>query len=163
VICYARLSTDGNELVSTGVRVGTRGRASLGVEKHVRINREARDAFIGRFAKAVGTVRRVRGDRGSGQIAPASGAVIGDVEGLVILVDFVTSQARCRGTISTTCSTRSASRAYGNNGSVRDYFYDVSNGNLTYTNWMPPVIIVRDILSLTTTTCHGGGPPGRSS
>ena len=26
---------------------------------------------------------------------------------------------------------------FGNNGSVRDYFYDVSQGHLTYTNFVP--------------------------
>jgi len=28
---------------------------------------------------------------------------------------------------------------YGNNGSIRDYFYDVSDGDLTYTNYVPSI------------------------
>src|SRR6187431_1714772 len=44
VICYAKLSVDGNTLLSTGVRVGTQDPFSLGLQPHLRIPVEMRRA-----------------------------------------------------------------------------------------------------------------------
>jgi hypothetical protein len=62
----------------------------------------------------------------------------GNVIGITILVDFndvleiISPQD-----VNTYLNSTTASM-WGNNGSVRDYFEDVSNGILVYTNWVSP-------------------------
>lgn len=91
------------------------------------------------------------------EIAPAP--LFGSVVGLTILVEF----QDVRGTIAASeiekfCNQRGYA-GYSNNGSVRDYFYDVSNGALDYTN------LVTDYVLLSNTkgyydACGGWGKTG---
>ena len=85
--CYARLSPDGNELVSTGVPVEPMLPAGLDIERHIRINPAAARAKVvmARAYAARGEAEVLAGlGRGAQPDPPSSG----DVQGIVLLVDF---------------------------------------------------------------------------
>ncbi|UCG52714.1 MAG: M6 family metalloprotease domain-containing protein [Candidatus Latescibacterota bacterium] len=136
-ICYARLSSDGNSLVSTGVRVDSTTGDALGLEPHIRINPEARRSIIREARQAaLESSRDVLAGLG---LAPerVEPPCNGNVQGICLIVDFSDEVATVpAGDIEDYCNLPGYS-GYGNNGSVRDYFYDVSDGNLTYTNYVP--------------------------
>ena len=46
IICYASLSPDGNDLVSTGITLSETAPVGLGLDKHIRINEASRKAKI---------------------------------------------------------------------------------------------------------------------
>ena len=133
--CYATLSPDGDELVSTGVPVAALLPAGLDLTPHIRINRAASEAII---AEQRGRLAALEAEmlRGRSRSAPPS---TGEVQAIVLLVDFSDEP----GTIPPSevddfCNLVGYGN-HGNYGSVRDYFYDVSDGNLTYTNYVPGV------------------------
>jgi len=133
--CYARLSVDGSELVSTGVPVRAAVPAGLDLQPHIRIS----PASV--RAKVAAARARVEKDRVEVVTRlgrrPLSVTATNAVEGIVLLVDFDDEVATIApAEISDYCN-QVGYTGYGNNGSVRDYFYDVSDGNLTYTNFVP--------------------------
>jgi len=135
LICYARLSDDGNELVSTGVPVGTVDPASLGLQPHVRINQESVTAKVTKARTEFEKLARAAMPAGTD--FEQDGPTVGDVVGITLLIDFSDDP----GTIAPAAVSQFCNQigytGYGNRGSVRDYFYDVSNGKLNYTNWVP--------------------------
>ena len=134
---YARLSPDGTKLISTGVNAGSATGASIGLTKHLRISAEAarariaaaRRRFLREEAAAVGSVAGATG------VGPPN---IGNIQGIVLLVDFALDEPWSipAADIDDYCNLVGYT-GYGNNGSVRDYFNDVSDGLLTYTNFVP--------------------------
>lgn len=137
VICYAQLS--GGRLVSTGVPVGgEKGTAPKGVAPHLRadLNTVSEDVAKARMTFGPSRTLRARPDpEYKGPRPPSSGST----QGICLLVDFSDSVATIpRNDVYDFCNLPGYN-GYGNNGSVRDYFYDVSDGHLTYTNYVPPV------------------------
>jgi M6 family metalloprotease-like protein len=136
VICYARLAPGGNSLESTGVPIGTADPTSLGIMPHIRINPEARAEEV-RIARGELDKQRdlALANRGI-TLEMVNPPITGNVEGLCLLADFSDQVATIpRADVVDYCN-QVGYTGYGNNGSVRDYFYDCSNGNLTYTNWV---------------------------
>jgi len=136
LICYARLSRDGNDLVSTGVPAGAGPCEELVLHRHVRI---APDAARARIEES----RERRTDRRAGD----SGAVVhggawvptctGNVTGIVILMDFEDEPGIIPPEdIASFFNQPDGYTGYGNNGSVREYFSDVSYNRLDYTNYV---------------------------
>jgi M6 family metalloprotease-like protein len=130
---YATLSSDGTRLQSTGVRVGDAPPA--GLRKHIRIDAEsareqalaAREAFerseYGAPLSELGRLSRSR--------------TVGSVVGITLIIDFSDDPATIpAGNVDDYCNLFGYT-GYSNNGSVRDYFYDVSDGLLDYTNFVP--------------------------
>lgn len=134
--CYARLSADGNELLSTGVPVGSTLPAGLNLKQHIRINRASARAKIAaaraRFAKGSAEMLATLG-RGPRLDPPNNGLV----KGITLLVDFSDDPGTILPSEVDNYCNQVGYNGNGNNGSVRDYFYDVSDGNLTYTNFVP--------------------------
>ena len=132
-LCYARLSADGNDLVSTGVRPDEGDAAALGLTPHVRIRPEAADAK----ARAA----RVRFDQEAqaamGGLRASRGPSTGAVAGITLIVEFPDVPGTIAPSAVSSYCNQVGYTGYGNNGSVRDYFYDVSEGLLTYTNFVP--------------------------
>lgn len=131
VICYAALSRDHRELVSTGVRAGAPQKTALGIARHLRVSPDAVGARV-RGARA----RHWGGFAAKGfpRATPHEGSVLG----LCLIVDFPDEP----GTISPAevdvfCNELGYT-ANGNNGSIRDYYRDVSNDRLDYTNFVLP-------------------------
>ncbi|HYW68175.1 MAG TPA: M6 family metalloprotease domain-containing protein [bacterium] len=132
LLSYAELSADGRSLVSTGIRIGEPAPARLA--KGVRIAPDAakekalavREAFeLEAYGGPFESTQRGRT------------TTTGDVVGITIIVDFSddtwTIPAR---SIDDYCNMIGYA-GYGNNGSVRDYFLDVSEDLLNYTNFVP--------------------------
>ncbi|MCP4610739.1 MAG: M6 family metalloprotease domain-containing protein [Planctomycetes bacterium] len=144
---YARLSEDKNHLVPTGSIVGKVDSDSLGLKPHIRVKPQAAKQQALGAQSAPGAPRRWEVRRAekkrlmSGQMgatdlatAPPSRTTVGNYVGLCLLIDF----PDVAGTIPQTdvndfCNLQGYS-GFGNNGSVRDYFYEISDGKLTYTN-----------------------------
>jgi M6 family metalloprotease-like protein len=71
-------------------------------------------------------------------LAPPSRPTVGTFVGLTLLIDFADYPATiAREEVERFCN-QPGYNGYGNNGSVRDYFYDVSDGKLEYTNFVAP-------------------------
>ena len=141
VICYAKLSTDGDRLESTGIRAGATGatRAARGLDRHLRIDDEARSAQV-KARRSEQAAYEAEVLAGYGPLAGDKAAPdTGDVVGILLLIDFSDEPATIpAGEFEDYCNQVGYS-TYGNNGSIYDYFLDVSDGNLSYTNYVTPV------------------------
>ena len=153
-ICYAELSDDGSELLSTGQRYdgnelitsAADDLSQRGFSNPVRLNMD--------------TIRKIADENkalleaealpeSSGDIAlqnediqPATtiygptNRLSGNYQGLVLLIDFSDQVATIsQSSIDNFCN-QEGYTGYGNNGSVRDYYYDASNGKMVYTNYV---------------------------
>lgn len=132
-LCYAKLSEDGNDLLSTGVRPGQAEPGALGLRVHFRINPEA--AHI----KALGarTRHEERMRAAPGGRAAARAPTTGNVVGITLIIDFPDEAGTIApGQVTNYCNQIGYTN-FGNNGSIRDYFFDVSGGLLNYTNFVP--------------------------
>ena len=174
---YAQLSADGGELISTGVVVGQGTPAATGWQQHVRINPEsARKQALERYAswdQAMGITERwnnLKSERRLADLAaaqdgaepaPPSATTTGQKLGLTLLIDFsdavgTVAQAEivnfCNGDNYTT---------YGNNGSVKKYYLDNSNNQLTYSNVVTIYIRVPKPKTYYNNTTNNCGTQGR--
>jgi M6 family metalloprotease-like protein len=71
-------------------------------------------------------------------LAPPQRTTVGTFVGLCLLVEFPDVKGTIKQSeVSDFCNKQGYS-GFGNNGSVRDYFFDVSDGKLTYTNIVAP-------------------------
>ncbi|UCG34473.1 MAG: M6 family metalloprotease domain-containing protein [Phycisphaerales bacterium] len=140
-ICYATCSPDGNELVSTGARPELFSGEDLGLVRHLRINpasarakvQAARSRFSLENERVLAAID-ARSAAGSLQIEPPS---TGNVKALCLIVDFDDEPGTIDPSEVDDFCNRLGYGSYGNNGSVRDYFSDVSDGGLDYTNYVP--------------------------
>ena len=134
MLSYAELSADGTELVSTGVPAGEPV-APRELAKHIRITPEAARAQ----ALAVRQDFELRAygapldQLGRGMRGPTTGSVVG----ITLIVDFSDQVATIPASSVDDFCNMIGYTGYGNNGSVRDYFFDVSEGLLDYTNHVP--------------------------
>ena len=143
---YARLSADQSSLEPTGKNVGTTDPGTLGLEKHLRITKKVMKikAFKG-FAKTGSKSRweerreearaRLAQKKGGILTAPPTNETKGDFVGLCLLIKFKDFKETTipKSDVENFCNKKGYSE-YGNNGSVYDYFYDVSGGKIRYTN-----------------------------
>jgi M6 family metalloprotease-like protein len=139
-ICYARLSPNGSRLESTRVRVGSVDPSTLRLVPGLRIHAEAAQAEAA--SARIDRERRVGmglASRGLPVDMPRAATTTGEVRGLVIIVDFEDQQATIPREDIDGLFNQIGYTGYDNNGSVRDYFRDVSNGLLDFTNFVAPV------------------------
>lgn len=145
-ICYAKLNEDQTEYVSTGVTYDTNSsqrssepqRGGGGLEKHLKIKNDAVKE------KAEEVRKRLHGtdfkntpnfeDGNSNGLLDSKLAASNDVKGLTILVDFPGTKSDISQSDINDFFNKTGYRGFNNNGSVRDYYYDVSGGKVTYTN-----------------------------
>jgi len=131
-ICYAQLTPDGDALVSTGVRAAEGAAAVVpGLKPHLKVSAKARREQ----AQAV----RMRLDAElvsltGGPDKALSPACVGDVRGITLIIDFSDEPGVVPASAFEDYLNLPGYTGYGSHGSVRDYFYDVSDGALTYTN-----------------------------
>jgi len=146
-ICYAEVTSDGETFVSTGIiyhgvpvadwRVSNEKDKILKLHKHLRLRKEAikKKVEAGRAVFLSGPEETMKG-RDKLEIETAAPA--SSILGLTILIEFPDVPAEIsQNEIEKFCN-QVGYTGYGNNGSVRDYFYDVSNQNLEYTNYVTP-------------------------
>jgi len=138
-ICYANTSPDGNDLVSTGIRAETGQAKHFGLKQHARIRKDAAKAKIQAARSKVASIeletKAALGFSPEITYAPNNGVV----RGICLIVDFPDQPGTITpGEVSNFCNQIGYNNS-GNNGSICDYFFDVSDGYLTYTNFVPNV------------------------
>ena len=141
---YARLSDDGTELVPTsGDPASDLDPRSLGLEPHLRLptgvaKAEARVRAVAGPSRRWEIRRRQRKQPEAGPRAaapyPPPGDTVGTYVGLCLLIEFPdVRHTIARVEVDHFCN-QVGYTGFHNNGSVRDYFHEVSAGRLTYTN-----------------------------
>jgi M6 family metalloprotease-like protein len=131
--CYARLSKDGNDLISTGVSVGQPAPADPSITPHLRISSKAAQAKARTARLKWEEEGRTLAKHGAVRAGPTTGVV----QGLCLIVDFWDDRGMIPPyTVSAYCNEEGFT-GYGDNGSVHDYYYDVSDGQLMYWNYVP--------------------------
>jgi M6 family metalloprotease-like protein len=146
---YASLAPDSSSFQSTGVRYqgkaggpaavapGARSQGqAAAVPKHVDLKRAAKQNRIqaNRSLLGVPGQGRTSASPSGRSAAPAAAPSVGNVVGLTLLIDFPDRPADVPATEIANYLNQAGYTGGGNNGSVRDYFRDVSGGLLTYTN-----------------------------
>jgi M6 family metalloprotease-like protein len=132
-ICYAALSDNGQSLVSTGVRFNGATRTIPNLQHHIRITPDA-----ARQEALAAKGRMIQNNLGGKSLMRKEPPHSGAVKGLCLIVDFSDSPGTITPSDVDNFCNQEGYNDNGNNGSVRDYFYDVSNGVLTYTNYVSP-------------------------
>ena len=131
-ICYAELSRDGSSFVSTGVHVEADPPA--GLQRQLKLKPKARTALAqASRAQLFAEDQQVRAD-GDRDPQPST---IGEVQGITLIVDFSDVPGTVPASAFYEYLNIEGYNGYNNNGSVRDYFWDVSDGVLEYTNFVP--------------------------
>jgi len=143
-ICYAELSSDESELIPTHIIYEetpiTQGgdlkaqSTELNITKHLDLKSEV-------IRKKVEQARqRLLGGQSEAAIEAqgpmASESLTGSVLGLTLLIEFPDEPATIPKTEIENYLNQNGYSNYGNNGSVRDYYHDVSGGLLDYTNYV---------------------------
>jgi M6 family metalloprotease-like protein len=134
-ICYAVLSDNGSGLVSTGIVYKGRAednsslRNDLTIPKHLDINGKNRIAEISGNKRLLN--RKISGET-SNNTPPYP--VSGNIKGLCIVVDFSDEPATVPISEFTDFCNKMDYSGYGNNGSLRKYYSDISGGVVDYQN-----------------------------
>ncbi|HEX7774562.1 MAG TPA: hypothetical protein VF435_19215, partial [Pyrinomonadaceae bacterium] len=152
---YAALSNDGNELAPTGYQAERADPKNLGLAKGIRANSLA--ASMSDVSPQLSTrktrwqTRRentrmeksVALEAGLADVASARHQTVGNFVGLCLLVDFPDVPGTIpREDVEAFCN-QPEYNGFGNNGSVRDYFFDNSGGRLHYTNIVTPYVTAK--------------------
>ncbi len=137
-ICYARPSDDKRQLLSTKTPFGTGDPRSMGLKKHLRASLDT----VRNQVMAARTAYQPKGSGAAvktadtGQPIPATTST-GTVRGICLLVDFGDDPGIIAPSTAESFCNQPGFALYDNNGSVHDYFHDVSLGRLNYTNHLP--------------------------
>ena len=146
---YATVSPDGATLVPADLAVGNGNPQSLALPKHLRISPNAskqqaaanfqrweQGMQTDRSWKALKATRHALDEaaKNNPQSAPPASTTTGNKIGLCLLIDFPDAPSSIsQSNVDNFCN-GDAYTGYDNNGSVKKYFSDNSNGKLTYTN-----------------------------
>jgi len=146
--CFAQVTGDG-QLVSTGRQVHLADPAALGLAKHLRISQAARKQQVlerqqrwesgMEVRKRWESIKAARRNYDAAikqglQPAPPSFTTTGLKLGLTLLIDFDDDPATVPQSEIVNFCNGDNYIGFGNNGSVKKYFQDNSNGVLTYSN-----------------------------
>ena len=152
IFYFAELHAKSRRFFSSGLIVGKDDPESIGLKKHLRedksvINVSKRKVELGQSISEwrkrrlrISAVNEIKAFDSSTQSADASlGHITGSIVGLCIPIEFIDEPAGVsRNEIQAFCN-GSGYTQFGNNGSVREYFLDVSNQKLDYTNLVTPI------------------------
>jgi M6 family metalloprotease-like protein len=144
---YATLSSDKTRLVPTPANAGQADPQSLGLQRHIRprqgsARQEARRSPLLQGQTSRWQTRRQEKKARLRAVMPTTApealpqgtVTVGNYVGLCILIRFPdVADTISQQEVTNFCNMIGYS-GFGNNGSVRDYFYDNSRGKLTYTN-----------------------------
>ncbi len=134
-ICYANLAANGSEFFSTGIHYnGTQAHASalrndLPFAKHLQLNSEALMHMRETMNNTLNPNQPLNRYQHESLSPPK-----GEVKGLTIIVDFPDDEATVDLDEYTAFLNGENYNNYGNNGSVKKYFSDISGGLLVYDN-----------------------------
>lgn len=143
--CYAKLSDDATQLLSTGTRVQSATGQALGLPQHLRIApdtiRQEVSQRRAQWETAMEVEERWNALKAAANATPSGAAyappgspTVGTKVGLTLLIDFDDDQATIpQADIDNFCNGDNY-KGFSNNGSVKKYFSENSNGKLTYSN-----------------------------
>lgn len=135
-IQYARLAANGRAFLATGHTASKPLPQTARIAKKLRLPRdvvlEKVYSEIERFEAGDAPAMKSTGPE---MAAPC----VGNVAGLCLIVQFPDEAGTIPAAEVAKYCNQVGYTGYSNNGSVRDYFHDVSDGALTYTNFVPPV------------------------
>lgn len=148
---YAQLSSDHEDLKPIGMRPGTGDPSLLGIAPGARVTRAAAMAKASEHSgmppgnsrweqrrKQVKERLRLVAQSGGVLAAPPQRTTVGTYIGLCLPVQFPDVPGTIsRQEVDDFCN-KAGYTGFGNNGSVRDYFFDNSIGKLTYTSVVAP-------------------------
>lgn len=137
-ICYANISDDNQQFISTGIvykNAGALGKTQSlpsAIPQHLRIDPQAARKLRAQKIAELNAQEMVQDTKPLGL---GKTAALGDtVWGITVLIDFPNQKTEIP--YDSICAFVNATgyKSNRNNGSVKEYFYDVSNGKLTYVN-----------------------------
>jgi M6 family metalloprotease-like protein len=144
---YAKLSDDASYLEPTDVIVGTKDPKTLTLDKHLRPSKEVAKEMARSQAQGMGSKTRWQERREEARMAkraemltrgifraPPTEERTGDYLGLVVLIDFPDVPAEIQPYQVEDFCNKQGYTGFGNDGSVYDYYNDVSRGKLRYKN-----------------------------
>jgi M6 family metalloprotease-like protein len=159
---YARLTADRTGFESTGKNVGVDDPDTLGLEKHLRkaekksekmkalkgaAKPEVKSRWQERREAARAAALKTAKKKGGPLTAPPAGETKGKFVGLCLLIGFPedgdAQNAVPKTAVEAFCNKPGYSD-YGNNGSVSDYFREVSGGRIDYTNIVTDYYIAKN-------------------
>lgn len=142
-ICYAELNEDGSDYVSSGVIYrGKKQQDTLKsikgrkVEPRLKIGRKHIESRVHKMRQQLNPGETSASGAVKSALTAASAPIQGNVKGLALLINFPDQKSSISKTEIENMLNQTGYTGYGNNGSVRDYFYSVSGGKLTYTNYV---------------------------
>lgn len=148
---YAKLSEDGEQLLSSGARPREVAAGALGLAPGLRIAPQAARARVrdGAILRPGGSRWEQRRKQYKADLrahllapdilpAPPKRETVGDFVGLCLLIDFPDVRATISQEEVARFCNQPGYNGFGNHGSVHDYFLDVSGGRMHYTNLVTP-------------------------
>lgn len=136
-ICYAILSKDGSTLESTGVHyTGAAGETSkLKARSHVDITLKSRETIIKANQKKLGRTNKDKSAiKNSANARTPEFTLAGNVKGLCIVVDFSDEPGTLPISEFEDFCNKMDYNNFGNHGSLRTFYSDISGGLLDYQN-----------------------------
>jgi M6 family metalloprotease-like protein len=166
--CYATLAPGDPQLASTGVLADSP--APAGLAQHLRLPPESVKKAVAEKRAAWDrdmeirerwNARKAQMNSSDIQYAPPSSHTVGQKTGLTLLIDFSDVPGTIpKENVEDFCNGDNY-KGYNNNGSVKQYFLDNSNGKLTYSNVVTIYIRVPQPKSYYNDTSKDAGPQGR--
>jgi len=144
-ICYAKLSADGNEYVSTGIRYTGKNIAPSGLKKKMRLNSNSLKEKRQKKKKALGDgenesrlslQKPIKNSSSNFQPAPVADDT---TYGLVLIINYPEENKKSN---LTAAQVEDALNNPKNSNSVWSYYYDISNGKLMYKNIFSTIVTV---------------------
>jgi len=143
-ICYAKLSADGNEYVSSGIHYTGKNTSLSSIKKKIRINSNSLKEKRQRKKEALGngeneyrlSTQKLAKNSSNFLSAP----VVNDTTyGLVLIINYPEDNKKSS---LTAAQVEDALNSPTNSNSVWSYYYDVSNGKLMYKNIFSTIVTV---------------------
>ena len=135
-ICYALLSKDGKEYASTGITYTggeTPEAVKMIVQPSIRISKESKKEKIAQVRKKLNKAEKSE----DGPVLRAATALPDTVYGLCVLIDFPSTKSSITIDQVETFLNGDNNPIFGNKCSIKEYFQWISNGRLTYINFVP--------------------------
>lgn len=147
-ICYAKLSDDNQQFISTGLVYRNSGALAktevlpLTIRPHLRIDPLAARKLRAQRIDELSAHETVLDTKPSGL---GKTTALGDtVWGITVLIDFPDQKTEIPYDSITAFVNGTGYKSNRNNGSVKEYFYDVSNGKLTYVNLVSQFVTAKN-------------------
>jgi M6 family metalloprotease-like protein len=150
-ICYAKVSSDGQTLISTGIVYTTKSALEKnpsvqGIEKHLRVSSKSIQKIRNQkfFELNKKSVEQMKMDLPIRALSKTVATTVDTIYGITILIDFPDQKSSIPIDSITNFLNMTGYTGYKNNGSVRDFYFDISAGKLVYIQRITPFITAKN-------------------